>query len=279
MTYSVTIAEVVNGLAVTSSVAPYTVDISQVVNDITVTPPASNTIAITNTTYPITVSYNAVVVSGGGLSDNGIPTGGTAGQILSKIDGDNYNTEWIDVPATGLQNVVEDTTPQLGGDLDSNGKKIYATVVQPPSGGQLNIGDPTRGYIQISQGVNTDIKITPNGTGSVMLDGIKWPQADGPSGYVLSTNGVGQTSWVSTGSLITSANGYTLPTTDGASGQVLKTDGDGTVSWEDEQATYVSESQPSSAKIGEQWFNPTTQILKVYTSVGWVQLSSDDQQY
>jgi hypothetical protein len=242
MTYSVTIAEVVNGLAVTSSVTPYTVSVSEVVNDITITPPASNIIAITNTTYPITVSYNAVIVSGG-------------------------------------SDIVQDTTPQLGGDLDSNGYKIYATVVQPPTAGQLNVGDPARGYIQISQGVNTDIKITPHGTGAVSLDGIKWPTSDGINGYVLSTNGSGQASWVSTGGLITSANGYALPTSDGTAKQVLKTNGQGQVTWEDEQATYVSESQPSTAKIGEQWFNPTTQILKVYTSVGWVQLSSDDQQY
>ncbi|CAB5225751.1 hypothetical protein UFOVP758_15 [uncultured Caudovirales phage] len=279
MSYSVTIAEVINGLSVTSSATPYTVSITEVVNDITVTPPASNTISITNTTYPVTVSYNAVVVSGGGLADNGIPIGGTTGQILSKINSTDYNTQWINVPATGLQNVVEDTTPQLGGDLDSNGNKIYATVVQPPTAGQLNVGDPTRGYIQISQGVNTDIKITPHGTGAISLDGIKWPTNNGVSGYVLSTDGAGQATWVSTGGLITSANGYALPSSDGAAKQVLKTNGAGQVTWEDEQATYVSEGQPSGAKIGEQWFNPTTQILKVYTSVGWVQLSSDDQQY
>ena len=280
MAYSVTIAEVVNGLAVTSSVTPYTVSISEVVNDITITPPAANTIAITNTLYPVTVSYDAVIVSGDtGPAGVGVPTGGTAGQILSKIDSDNYNTQWINVPATGLQNVVEDTTPQLGGDLDSNSYKIYATVVQPPSGGQLNVGDPTRSYIQIQQGVNTDIKIVPHGTGAVSLDGIKWPTSDGLSGYVLATNGAGQTSWVSTSISFNNSVGYNLPTTDGTANQVLKTDGEGTVTWEDEQVTYVSESQPSTAKIGEQWFNPTSQILKVYTSVGWVQVTADDLQY
>lgn len=30
----------------------------------------------------------------------GVPVGGTAGQVLAKIDGTNYNTEWVD-PATG----------------------------------------------------------------------------------------------------------------------------------------------------------------------------------
>lgn len=30
---------------------------------------------------------------------NGLPTGGTAGQILSKIDETNYNAEWVDAPS------------------------------------------------------------------------------------------------------------------------------------------------------------------------------------
>jgi hypothetical protein len=417
MTYSVTIAEVINGLTVTNSATPYTVSISEIVNNIAITPPAANTIAITSTSYPVTVNYDAIIISGGGVADNGIPTGGTAGQILSKINSTNYNTQWINVPATGLQNVVEDTSPELGGNLDVNGFNIkakagagtnsagiynatesagffvnnngdvqlFATpngslalgdnigvnaafflsgtggfnfdslgdnnfaavknvfgrtaspakittpssstsltidtnngtnsgniVINPGAGGNIAISPngsgrvvvgrtsvsvatittPTdaslflntnsgtnSGVIQISAGVNTDIKITPHGTGSVMLDGVKWPQADGPSGYVLATNGVGQTGWVSVSGAFNNSISYNLPTTDGAAKQVLKTDGMGSVTWQDEQATYVSESQPSTAKIGEQWFNPTTQILKVYTSVGWVQLTSDDQQY
>jgi hypothetical protein len=45
---------------------------------------------------------------------SGIPTGGTAGQILSKIDGTNFNTEWVTpVSATSGSNVV--ALPQLGG--------------------------------------------------------------------------------------------------------------------------------------------------------------------
>lgn len=36
----------------------------------------------------------------------GVPQGGTAGQILAKIDGTDYNTEWIDAPSGG--NVTHD---------------------------------------------------------------------------------------------------------------------------------------------------------------------------
>lgn len=45
---------------------------------------------------------------------------------------------------TGLSNVVEDTTPQLGGDLDVNGRIITAAslnvALNPPAGGFLHLG-------------------------------------------------------------------------------------------------------------------------------------------
>lgn len=34
-------------------------------------------------------------------SGQGVPAGGTAGQVLAKVDGTNYNTEWIDAPGGG----------------------------------------------------------------------------------------------------------------------------------------------------------------------------------
>lgn len=120
-------------------------------------------------TFPITISYDALQLDGvdvtnavinvsgdliltksdgttinagqaKGPAGEGVPTGGTAGQALVKIDGTNYNTQW----QTIITDVVQDTTPQLGGDLDVNGKKI----------------------ISVS---NADITIEPNGTGDVVL--------------------------------------------------------------------------------------------------------------
>jgi hypothetical protein len=35
-----------------------------------------------------------------GEASNGLPSGGTAGQLLSKIDGTDYNAEWIDQSAS-----------------------------------------------------------------------------------------------------------------------------------------------------------------------------------
>ena len=72
--------------------------------------------------------------------------------------------------------MVQDTTPPLGGDLDVNGNAIVSTS-------------------------NGNIAITPNGSGSVIIDGLSHPQADGNSGQVLTTNGSGQLSFASVGSL------------------------------------------------------------------------------
>ena len=52
------------------------------------------------------------------------------------------------------------------------------------------------GTITIVDGVDGDIEIVPNGTGRIKLDNNYWPNTDGTSGQVLSTNGAGTTSWI-----------------------------------------------------------------------------------
>jgi len=43
-----------------------------------------------------------------GPAGTGVPTGGTTGQVLAKINGTDYNDHWIDPPATGPS--IDDTT-------------------------------------------------------------------------------------------------------------------------------------------------------------------------
>jgi hypothetical protein len=47
----------------------------------------------------------------------------------------------------------------------------------------------------ISTDTNGNLSLTPNGTGDLILDGLKWPQADGVEDYVLKTDGLGQLAW------------------------------------------------------------------------------------
>ena len=72
--------------------------------------------------------------------------------------------------AGGISDVVSDTTPQLGGNLDVNGNDI----------------------VSVSNG---NINITPDGTGAVVIDGLSYPTADGTNGQVLTTNGTGTLSF------------------------------------------------------------------------------------
>ena len=54
-----------------------------------------------------------------------------------------------------------------------------------------------------STDVGGNIVITPNSVGSIVLDGLNWPQVDGTSNQALVTNGAGQLSWASFGGVYT----------------------------------------------------------------------------
>ena len=69
-----------------------------------------------------------------------------------------------------MRNTVEDTTPQLGGNLDVNGNSIVSAS-------------------------NGNIAITPNGSGKVVLDGLSHPTADGSAGQFMKTDGGGNLSF------------------------------------------------------------------------------------
>lgn len=60
----------------------------------------------------------------------------------------------------------EDPNPTLAGDLDVSSQAIISSN-------------------------NGDINITPDGTGSIVLDGLSWPQSDGSANQLLSTDGAG----------------------------------------------------------------------------------------
>ena len=77
--------------------------------------------------------------------------------------------KYSDVTAINTD-LINDTTPQLGGSLDVNGNSI----------------------VSVSNG---NISITPDGTGKVILDGLSHPTADGTNGQALVTDGAGNLSF------------------------------------------------------------------------------------
>ena len=111
-------------------------------------------------------------------------------------DGTNPNIKTLAI-GTGISAVVDDTSPQLGGDLDMNGSDIVTTS-------------------------NANIDLNPNGSGVVNLVGnstragtLRFNEdTDDGSNYVELKAGT-----------IGSNLSFTLPTADGTSGQALVTDG------------------------------------------------------
>ena len=55
--------------------------------------------------------------------------------------------------------------------------------------------------ITIETGGAADLTLTPDGVGDLILDGLKWPQADGAANTVLYTNGAAQTAWGALGAI------------------------------------------------------------------------------
>ena len=147
-------------------------------------------------------------------------------------DGTNPDIKTLAI-GTGIANVVEDTSPQLGGDLDVNGNDIVSTSnadidIIPNGTGDVNLGADTvqigdnnadatlttqgtgdltlntnggtnSGAIVIQDGANNNITITPNGSGNIVLDGLTFPNADGSADQALITNGSGTLSFGSAG--------------------------------------------------------------------------------
>ena len=87
--------------------------------------------------------------------------------------GDGSTVGGVAISSTGIENLVEDTTPQLGGNLDVNSKSIVSAS-------------------------NGNIAITPDGSGKIILDGLSFPTADGSANQVLQTDGSGNLSFATT---------------------------------------------------------------------------------
>jgi hypothetical protein len=164
------------------------------------------------TTGAFTVQFKTVSGTG--------PTFSTTDKGIKIVYSDGTNVVDVNANLSG---------PTLASDLNVNGKSIISTsngnITLAPNGtgdvyldaDTVRVGDSgaaatlttngagdltintnsgtNSGSVVLSQGTNGNISITPNGTGSVVLDGLNWPQADGTNGQVLQTNGSGQLSF------------------------------------------------------------------------------------
>ncbi|MDC3064219.1 hypothetical protein OA097_00815 [bacterium] len=130
---------------------------------------------------------------------------GTDGQVLTS-QGSGAAAQWESIPAVNTD-LVNDTSPQLGGNLDVQSSEITTSTT------------------------NGNIKLTPNGTGVIEVKGASGN--DGTLQLNCSQNSHGvkiKSPAHSAGASYT----LTLPTTDGNANQVLKTDGSGVLAWVDQ---------------------------------------------
>ena len=188
--------------------------------------------------------------------------------IVQATANDGTNPDIIEIQTGG--DVVDDTSPQLGGNLDVNGFDIVSTS-------------------------NADIDLVPNGTGDVTLQADTVKVGDAGAAAVLTSNGAG-TLTVTTGGasdLVLNTNsgtnsgtititdaangniaitpngsgnivldGLTFPNADGSADTFLKTNGSGTLSFAEVSGgtswQAVQTSTPFTAVAGEGYFINTT---------------------
>jgi hypothetical protein len=185
----------------------------------------------------------------------------SVGTVLKYYTG----SAWVSITSGGITDLVQDTTPQLGGMLDVNGQSIGDGTLElvkfaetASAVNELTITNSATGnapeIAATGDDTNIDLKLTPKGTGKLNLDGIKFPNADGSSGQALTTDGSGvlsfstisadgtadwDTSVKTTGFTATANKGYfcnttsaaftvTLPATPSAGDEVIILDYAGT---------------------------------------------------
>ena len=200
-------------------------------------------------TYNDTLGRLTLNISASGVDSTMLNTSGV-NPINTSVIPEQTNLYYTDAraqtaaQAVSINNVVEDTTPQLGGDLDVNGASIVSTgggatddidlvssreiLLQATtdiwaSGDKVYLDAPqillgkndtnTRSIVNRNSGAilqilqangsganivlkTDDLELNPDSTsGEVIIDGLKWPQADGSANQYLKTDGAAQLSW------------------------------------------------------------------------------------
>ena len=171
------------------------------------------------------------IIVGDGSGDPTILSVGQNNYVLVADSNEPSGVKWGPAPsAGGLNNIVEDTSPQLGGALDVQAQEINTSTT------------------------NGNIKLNPNGTGVVEIKG-DGSSADGTIQLNCSQNSHGvkiKSPAHSAGASYT----LTLPTNI-VNGQFLKTDTNGNLSWAAVDLTALSASNLTSGTVPDARFPAT----------------------
>lgn len=156
-----------------------------------------------------------------GPAGPGVATGGTAGQVLSKVDSTDYNTQWIDPPSGSDPDAIK-----KDGTTTTTARIPFAEGIQLESYSTIMNGDTPAGGI----GVDSDGSAALLGASLANRVGV-YVNNSGAKAGLYSTNENQKSAFVE-------VNSTSLSIGDGAgsagtSGQVLTAKGDGTCGWAD----------------------------------------------
>lgn len=182
------------------------------------------------------------------------------------VTGDGGGSSGVFKSLTPNTDLVNDVTPQLGGNLDVNGQSIVSVSngnieIVPHGTGAVNVtgtanivGDLDVDNVNINgnaitvTNTNANLSLDGNGTGKVLISNLSYPATDGTANQVLTTNGSGTLSFASAssslGSSLTLGN-WTIEV-DGSNNLLFKYNGDtkvqmtaaGTLNVEDDIVAY-----------------------------------------
>jgi hypothetical protein len=114
-----------------------------------------------------------------------------------------FSTSAGDVTLTGTQTLTNKTltAPKIGTSiLDTNGNELFLLTATASAVNEITLANATTGNKPTftATGDDTDIgvSIQPKGTGTVTIDALTFPAADGTADQVLTTNGSGVLSFV-----------------------------------------------------------------------------------
>lgn len=154
---------------------------------ITVSRTDANTITIASGVTDTNTTYSISAVTDGADANIRLTGSDASTDDIQLIAGTNITLAVTSAGAiqinnsasSGLTDIVNDTTPQLGGNLDVNGQSIVSV---------------SNGNITVAPNGSGNVFVTPS-TGYIKLAAVKWPAGAGTNGYVLKTDGTDQLSW------------------------------------------------------------------------------------
>ena len=163
-------------------------------------------VAGTNVTISPADGTGVVTINSTGGGGGGLPVGGTAGQILSKIDSTNYNAEWIDNYALWTSTLKHEVK---AGQAINKGQAVYVSSADGTNMIVSKASNTTEVTSSKTMGLLAQ-NLAVNGKGFVITEGLLagldtsaanaagdpvWLGADGNLLFVLQTSHTHHCTW------------------------------------------------------------------------------------